>query len=143
MSSSIHHSGKTMKLRTPLSVLMLAAAMALPALAMAQGHDDQHDDHAPAQADHGHDARPGAKAAGKGDNKPNAHANERGAGPSQQFHRGDRLSSDFRDKRYVVSDWRGHHLSAPPRGYHWVQTGNDFVLAAIATGVIAEILVNQ
>jgi Ni/Co efflux regulator RcnB len=27
-------------------------------------------------------------------------------------------------------DWRGQHLSAPPRAYHWVQTGADFVLVA-------------
>src|ERR1700712_1664679 len=113
-----------MTLRPTLSVLLLTAAMSLPALSMAQGHDDQHDDHAQpqAQADHGHDAKggnkPGDRAAGKGDGKPEVHAgNDRGAGPNQQFHKGDRLSSDYRSKRYVVSDWRGHHLSAPPRGY--------------------------
>ena len=45
-----------------------------------------------------------------------------------------------RHDRYVVNNWRGRHLSAPPRGYHWVQTGNDYVLAAIATGIIAQVL---
>ena len=49
----------------------------------------------------------------------------------------------YRSRQYVVDDWRGHHLSAPPRGYHWVQAGGDYVLAAIATGVIASILLNQ
>ncbi|MES1163856.1 MAG: RcnB family protein, partial [Rhizobacter sp.] len=29
------------------------------------------------------------------------------------------------------------------RGYHWVQTGGDYVLVAIATGIIASILLNQ
>ena len=38
---------------------------------------------------------------------------------------------------------RGHHLRQPPRGYHWVQSGNDFLLVAITTGVIASILLNQ
>jgi Ni/Co efflux regulator RcnB len=66
----------------------------------------------------------------------------RGAGPSHNFYRGGRLPAEYRDHRYVVSDWRGHHLSAPPRGYQWVQTGDDFVLAAIATGVIASVLLN-
>jgi len=43
----------------------------------------------------------------------------------------------------VVNDWRGHRLSAPPRGYHWVQTGSDYVLVAIATGIILQLsLVN-
>jgi Ni/Co efflux regulator RcnB len=43
----------------------------------------------------------------------------------------------------VVSDWRGRHLSAPPRGYHWVQSGNDYLLVAIATGVILSLILNH
>jgi Ni/Co efflux regulator RcnB len=43
----------------------------------------------------------------------------------------------------VVEDWRAYQLSAPPRGYHWVQTGGDFVLIAIATGIIASIFLGQ
>jgi Ni/Co efflux regulator RcnB len=67
----------------------------------------------------------------------------RGAGPDHNFRRGGRLSPEYRNNQYVVDDWRGHHLSAPPRGYHWVQTGGDYVLAAIATGVIATILLDH
>ena len=66
-----------------------------------------------------------------------------GAGPDHAFYRGGRLPQEYRSRQYVVDDWRGHHLSAPPRGYHWVQTGGDYVLAAIATGVIASILLNH
>lgn len=64
---------------------------------------------------------------------------ERGAGPHGQFRRGGRLTSEYRHRQYVVNDWRGHYLSAPPRGYHWVQTGQDYVLVAIATGVILQL----
>ena len=56
------------------------------------------------------------------------------------WHRGDRLPPQWRDRQYVVDDWRGHRLSAPPRGYHWVQADGNYVLAAIATGVIASVL---
>jgi Ni/Co efflux regulator RcnB len=63
-----------------------------------------------------------------------------GAGPEHQFRRGDRLPNGYRNSTYVVDDWRGHRLSAPPRGYHWVQTGGDYVLVAIATGIILQIL---
>ena len=42
---------------------------------------------------------------------------------------------------YIVSDWKLRHLSAPPRGYHWVQADDRYVLAAIATGVIADIVI--
>jgi Ni/Co efflux regulator RcnB len=64
----------------------------------------------------------------------------RGAGPGHNFYRGDRLPWEYRQRTYVVEDWRGHHLSAPPRGYHWVQAGGDYVLVAIATGVILQLL---
>ena len=73
----------------------------------------------------------------------NAQQNERGAGPNHDFRRGDRLPVEYRHRQYVVDDWRGHNLSAPPRGYHWVQTGGDYVLVAIATGVILQFLLNN
>lgn len=67
----------------------------------------------------------------------------RGAGPDRNFYRGSRLPQEYRNRQYVVNDWRGHHLNAPPRGYQWVQTGSDYVLVAIATGIIAQILLSQ
>jgi len=67
----------------------------------------------------------------------------RGAGPNHEYYRGDRLPAEYRHRNYVVDDWRGHRLSAPPRGYHWVQSGNDYILIAIATGVIAQLLLGQ
>ncbi|HVE55060.1 MAG TPA: RcnB family protein [Ramlibacter sp.] len=62
---------------------------------------------------------------------------------SAEFRRGGRLPPELRDRHYVVNDWRGHRLSAPPRGYHWVQVGPDYVLAAVATGIIANLILNQ
>ncbi len=67
----------------------------------------------------------------------------RGGGPDHAFYRGERLPPEYRSRQYVVDDWRGHHLTQPPRGYHWVQAGGDYVLAAIATGLIISILLNQ
>jgi len=66
-----------------------------------------------------------------------------GAGPSHDLRRGGRLPNQYRNRQYVVDDWRGHRLRQPPRGYHWVQTGGDYVLAAIATGVIADLIINS
>ena len=42
-----------------------------------------------------------------------------------------------------MNDWRGHHLNAPPRGHEWVQVGSDYVLIAIATGLIASLVLNS
>ena len=68
---------------------------------------------------------------------------QRGGGPRHDMRRGQRLSQEYRSNRYVVSDWRTRRLSAPPRGHHWVRAGNDYVLAAIATGVIAQVLLSN
>ena len=68
---------------------------------------------------------------------------ERGAGPNRNWYRGSRLPPEYRGRQYIVDDWRGHRLSAPPRGYHWVQSGSDYLLVAIATGVIAQLLLNN
>ncbi len=58
----------------------------------------------------------------------------------RRWNRGDRLPMEYRDRQYVVNDWRGHQLSAPPRGYQWVQNGSDYLLVALATGLIAQLL---
>lgn len=64
----------------------------------------------------------------------------RGAGPRHDLHRGARLPQHYRGRHYIVNDWHARRLAPPPRGYHWVQTGPDYVLAAIATGVILQIM---
>jgi len=53
------------------------------------------------------------------------------------------MPDEYRHRQYVINDWRGHNLSAPPRGYQWVQSGGDYVLIAIATGIIASLLLNR
>lgn len=66
-----------------------------------------------------------------------------GAGPDRRWYRGDRVPYQYRSHQYVVSDWRRHRLSPPPRGYHWVQYGADYMLVAIATGVIAQLILSR
>lgn len=85
----------------------------------------------------GHDER----GFGRGHNEEQR--NGRGAGPNHEYYRGDRLPLEYRHRQYVVNDWRGYNLGAPPRGYHWVQSGGDFILVAIATGVILQILLGR
>ena len=60
-----------------------------------------------------------------------------------EFRRGARLPSELRHRQYVVSDWRSHRLSAPPRGHQWVQVGPDYVLTALATGVIVNLVLGR
>jgi Ni/Co efflux regulator RcnB len=37
-------------------------------------------------------------------------------------------------------DYRQHHLNAPPRGYEWREVDGNYVMAAVATGVIASVI---
>lgn len=60
-----------------------------------------------------------------------------------QLRRGGYLPPQYRHRQYVVNDWRGHRLHRPPAGYHWVQVGGDYVLVAITTGIILQLLLNN
>lgn len=107
-------------------------------------NDDRRDDN---RRDRGQDdRRDGYQARGGGRAGNEGWGEERrwnGAGPDHSFRRGDRLPQRYRSNQYVVNNYREHHLRPPPRGYHWVQTGGDYVLAAIATGVIADLIINH
>jgi len=120
---------------------ILAMSLATGGVAFADNHGNRNDRGRNAQVQRGgHQDR--GEHRGRADYK-NGRWDERGAGPNHDFRRGDRLPREYRNRQYVVNDWRGHHLSAPPRGYHWVQTGGDYVLVAIATGVILQLLLNH
>ncbi len=56
------------------------------------------------------------------------------------WRRGERVSPD----RYVVIDgWRDRGLPRPPSGHRYVRVDGDILLVAIATNVIAEVLLNR
>jgi Ni/Co efflux regulator RcnB len=44
----------------------------------------------------------------------------------------------FYGPSYVVRDYGYYRLRPPPYGYHWVRANNDYLLVAIATGVILD-----
>jgi Ni/Co efflux regulator RcnB len=59
----------------------------------------------------------------------------------QAFRRGDRVPVVYLQPRYYVEDYRVYHLAPPPRGYRWVRPDDGrFLLVAVTTGVIAQIL---
>ena len=65
-------------------------------------------------------------------------------GGGQRWERGQRLDQRYRSRDRVVSNWSSYRLSAPPRGYNYYRRDNgDIVLAAIATGLIANLLSNN
>ncbi|RYY99566.1 MAG: hypothetical protein EOO24_17265 [Comamonadaceae bacterium] len=59
-----------------------------------------------------------------------------------RFQRGAYLPHEYRQQRYYVNDWHSHRgLYAPPHGHQWMQVGSEFVLVALATGLIANLLI--
>ncbi len=79
----------------------------------------------------------------KREDKREERAERRGAGPDHSFYRGERLPVYYRGRGYWVDDWHGHRLSAPPRGYHWVQIGGDYVLVADSSNIIFQVFLGR
>lgn len=52
---------------------------------------------------------------------------------------GQRIPSHY-SRGYVINDYSRYGLRAPPRGYHYVRSGNDVVLAAVAGGLITAVI---
>jgi len=81
-------------------------------------HDQDHHDHAASHQDWGKDY-----------------------GGGHRWKRGQRIGyNDWSNAQPV--DYRQHHLRRPPSGYEWRESNGQYVLAAIATGVIASIIMN-
>lgn len=117
-------------LKSKIGVWLVATALLGTSMAsFAQSGPDHHDD--------GHGGGHEMHAGGPGGHGGPDHG---GPVPHRDWHNGDRLPSDYRQNRYVVGDWHQHGLRQPPRGYHWVNVNGDYVLAGIATGVIASIM---
>jgi hypothetical protein len=111
------------KIATSLIALPIALPTATPALA--QHRDARHDQ----RHDQRHDVR-----------RDDHRVPPRAGNP---FRKGQRFDMR-RAPNYAVVDYHRHRrLSAPPRGYHWVRSGNDALLVAIGSGIIASVVANS
>ena len=123
-----------------ITCAVAAACLSMSSLSFAQGQGrdrgDRDRDGRQGQNHRDNDRR-GNHAGNRGYDQP--HYGARGS----EWRRGGHVPHQYRSKQYVVNDWRGHRLNAPPRGHQWVQVGGDYVLVAIATGVIVQLLLNQ
>ncbi|QRY78992.1 RcnB family protein [Pseudomonas sp. PDNC002] len=60
--------------------------------------------------------------------------------PHRDWRRGVVVQPVYRGDRYWVTDWHARHLYAPPRDHRWLYVNGDYVLVAIASGLIVNIL---
>ena len=64
----------------------------------------------------------------------------RGGNQYRNWRKGQRFDRRYA-RNYRQIDYRQYRgLRAPPRGYRYYQSGNDAVLASVATGVIAAVI---
>jgi Ni/Co efflux regulator RcnB len=106
------------------------------------GHDRGHDDHRQRGGDHrwhgddhrryGYDHR-GPRYYHGGPRY--YHGGPRYYGHPHRWARGHR----YYGPTYVVRNYGYYRLRPPPRGYHWVRADNDYLLVAIATGIILDV----
>jgi len=60
---------------------------------------------------------------------------------TRHWARGQRFDHRYAPNYRVVTNYRSYHrLYVPPRGYHWVRSGNDAVLVAITSGLIGAVV---
>jgi Ni/Co efflux regulator RcnB len=60
----------------------------------------------------------------------------------RSWSRGQRFDSRYASNYRVIGNPRSYRLHDAPRGYRWVQSGNDAVLIGITSGIIASVLAN-
>lgn len=125
---------KRLIITTLAATLLAGTALSGTAMAAGQRHDDRryeqrHDDRHDGRYDRRDDRR---------DHRADRRDDRR---DYRRWQRGQRLDARYRDNRYYVSDYRRYGLRAPPRGYRWQRVDDSYILAAVATGVIASVII--
>ena len=87
-----------------------------------------------------------AFAGGKGNGHGGGHGGHppgKHKGWHKQYKRGERIETVSPALRYYI-DHHHHRLSAPPPGHRWVRHPDGrYILVAVATGIIADILLHH
>lgn len=127
---------------------MIALALGCFVVAAPQSYADPRGQGGPGghggPGNHGGQGGPGGGQHGNNNRGPGMN-NGRG-GPQQSYdmnrrwNRGDRYDGP-RESRWMINDWRRQPgLWAPPSGYYWMRYGNQFLLTALTTGIIAGVV---
>ena len=123
---------KRLIITTLAATLLAGTALSGTAMAQGQRYDDrggryeQRHDSRDDRRDHRYDRR---------DERRDDRRDHR------RWERGQRLDARYRGNGYYVSDYRSRGLRAPPRGYRWQRVDDSYVLAAVATGLIASVII--
>lgn len=104
-------------------------------------HEDRHEGRQPGN-------RPGQHAIPSRPHHPpqvrqehHRYSTPRPVGDASRFHRGRPLPKTYHHHHHVLHHWHDHHLHRPPHGHHWVVVDSHYLLVAIATGIVVDILI--
>jgi Ni/Co efflux regulator RcnB len=61
---------------------------------------------------------------------------------ARRWQRGQRFDRRYASNYMVISNPGYYRLRQAPYGYHWVRSGNDAVLVAVASGIIGALVAN-
>ena len=79
---------------------------------------------------------------GQNDNSPHrGWGQDRGA--NNQWRRGQRMGYNDWNSARPVGDYRAHNRRRPGRGYEWRESNGQYVLGAVATGLIVSTIINS
>lgn len=73
-------------------------------------------------------------------NNRNAYRNNNYRANTHRWAKGQRFDRRQANNYRVINNYRGYRLNTPPRGYQWVQSGNDAVLIALTSGIIGAVI---
>jgi Ni/Co efflux regulator RcnB len=106
-------------------LIIAAAALTLLAAPAFAQDNDRHDEH-------------------HGDSMMMNHDEHHGNSMMMQAHhdwrKGDHIGADDWGRGERVADYHQYHLRRPPHGYEWRRVDNNYVLAAVAGGLIASVV---
>jgi Ni/Co efflux regulator RcnB len=74
------------------------------------------------------------------DHHKDKHENSRNS--HKDWRKGGKIEKSDWNRGHKV-DYRQHKLRKPPRGYEWREVDGNYVLAAVATGIIASIILSN
>lgn len=72
--------------------------------------------------------------------KDNRGYGARGYNGGHRWAKGQRFDRRYAANYRVINNYRDYRLAPPPRGYHYVRSGNDAVLVAITSGIIGAVI---
>lgn len=126
---------KRLIITTLAATLLAGTALSGTAMAAGQRHDDR------GRYDQRHDDRHDSRYDRRDDRRDHRADRRDDRREYRRWQRGQRLDARYRGNGYYVSDYRRHGLRAPPRGYRWQRVDDNYILAAVATGLIASVII--